>query len=130
MHCLLEGLVQHHVREVLCLTDVSAAATERVEPAYNHDFTHHDTDKEMLKHIQRIHSLLILPIHNPSPEAFNELKGKLTKRTLRALYLVCQSEVGPEAVTPTGGQRLFKAGLADALVAWVRSPTKKNMCSQ
>ena len=39
MHCLLEGIVQHHCRQLLKLTSVEAAAPPEFIPAFSHDFS-------------------------------------------------------------------------------------------
>jgi hypothetical protein len=39
MHCLLEGLVHTHIREVLGLSTAAASQKETVIPAFDHDFT-------------------------------------------------------------------------------------------
>ena len=119
MHCLLEGLVQHHSREVLGLTDAAAAAPTPLEPAFSHDFATHAADEPTSKHIARIHKLLTAPIHYHSSEnPVEALKEKLRNSSLKALKLVCHGELGVPVTAPSG-QRLVRADFAAALVAWV-----------
>ena len=77
MHCILEGLVQFHFREVLKLTTVDAKANPKTVPAFDHIFRHpvpldnpdrnkaplhHQLDAKSLADVNRIHSDLTSPI--------------------------------------------------------------------
>jgi Transposase family tnp2. len=66
MHCLFEGVIHHHVREVLQLTE--GAKAPPVQPAFVHNFTEYQEmsplrlkEKE-IKQVQQIQALLTAPI--------------------------------------------------------------------
>lgn len=73
MHCILEGVVQAHCREVLSLTKVNSLAKYKVAPAFSWPFkvvnpatdVGQRNEKELkifTKQVEKIHSLLIAPI--------------------------------------------------------------------
>ena len=67
MHCILEGLVHSHFREVLGLTTASASTPLPVVKAFTHDFTLADPDgpsmtAKEIKQVKEIHGSLTMPM--------------------------------------------------------------------
>jgi hypothetical protein len=83
MHCLLEGLVDNHVRVLLGLTTAKSSASQkgREPPAFTHQFKQYDdefsgADEKTRRHVSQIHELLTRPIHiNGKLPAFGESVG-------------------------------------------------------
>jgi len=68
MHCLLEGLVGTHIRDILRLTSVAASEKDPVIPAFHHEFrkyvpgTQPQLSEKEAKQVSQIHALLVAPI--------------------------------------------------------------------
>jgi two-component sensor histidine kinase len=106
MHCILEGLVQHHVRSLLGLTtEKSKSSTASAStPAFHYDFQKIDSEtaaalsmstKEIAQ-VSSIHALLVAQV--PSDEDTTRIATYMEKLTdsllhtnMRPLQFVCQS---------------------------------------
>jgi hypothetical protein len=125
MHCLLEGLVKDHVREVLELTTASASSKDN-NPAFQYAFLQYDdtvpaglTEAES-KQIPKIHTLLTTSIDTARiTESFEALNKKLARKHFKALEWVYYS-IFPVHSQPLDPQaRHTKADFAAILVDWV-----------
>jgi hypothetical protein len=124
MHCLLEGLVQYHFREVLGLTETAAKVRPQIIKPFEFNFALPDDDyitqkltfKNDVKHIAQIHDLLSAPIGEEG-EDDNTYLATLTTRLMGknqgALRFVLNSITTPSASPMT------KAEYAQALTNWV-----------
>lgn len=149
MHCILEGVVQAHCREILGLTTVSSLTKNKIVPAFTWPFKIVDpkTDgtgrnekdlKRFSKQVEKIHSLLTAPIVppniTPSDDSEDEeqtgpepLVEALKKNNMDALQFVCNDlNCQPEPIRHTDSlgntlfsQRFNKTHWTQALVKWV-----------
>jgi hypothetical protein len=121
MHCLLEGLVQYHFREVLGLTETAANARLEIIKPFEFKFALPDADyipktKNDLKHISQIHNLLSAPIGEEGEDDNTHLAtltARLTGKNQGALRFVLDS------VTAEPGASMTKPQYAEALTVWV-----------
>lgn len=130
MHCILKGLVQHHVRTLLGLTNEKASPGTASTPAFNYDFPPIDfsalstpmTMKELTQ-VSVINALLVAQVPSSDDDAdvdefMEQLQENLHRKNLHSLQYVCR---GLDC-TPTKRTRLYKADYMKALVHWVSSP--------
>jgi hypothetical protein len=129
MHCLLEGLVHYHFRDLLALT--TASANEKMPDT--HAFSFHlplpddgyisaeglsDTD---LKHIPKLHDDLIAEIlaenKTAEVEKLSQLTKRLAKKSLKSLRYVSKTVGAPLSLTP--GRIARKIDYAEGLTKWV-----------
>lgn len=125
MHCILEGLVQHHSRDVLGLTKTAAHAKIDVIPAFRWTFKTADpsidpdrlTEREM-KQISKIHLLLTAPVNqeDSTQEHLDKLHKALFGKNHKALAFVCN-----DLDHLPGGRKVSKSQMATALVNWASS---------
>ena len=119
MHCLLEGLVERHFKEVLKLT-LGRSRTSRTtsNPAISHQFqslpanvsawSEHDKIQ-----VPELHRILLSPVDMNERVA---LVNKLSKQNLKPLIFVCESL----NIKPTvSGRRVLKSDWAEVLANWV-----------
>jgi hypothetical protein len=130
MHCLLEGLVQYHFRDLLGLTSVSADEKTPDLPAFTFDLPLPDdeyTSKEALndndlKHISKIHDDLVAEIVADNKiaevEQVSQLTKRLANRNLKALCYVSKTVHAPPSLTPPR-RTPRKIDYAEALTKWV-----------
>ena len=130
MHCLLEGLVHYHFRDLLALTTVSANEKASNLPAFSFDLPLPDDayrSREALndndvKHISKIHDDLVAEILAANEiakvEQFSQLTKRLVKRNLKALRYV--SETVHASPSPTRKATPNKMNYAEGLTNWVR----------
>jgi Transposase family tnp2 len=128
MHCLLEGLVEYHFRELLALTTVSANEKTPVLPAFNFELPLPDDDyisaedlgPNDLNHISKIYDDLVAEILADSPiaqvEQFSKLTKRLGNRNIKALRYVSNT-VKAEPSATSG--RVGKINYAEGLANWV-----------
>jgi len=122
MHCILEGLVQHHTRNLLGLTSELITLTSP-SPAFACDFGEVPgtmTAKELTQ-ISVICTLLVSHIGSGSnqqvEECFDKLKSALSHKHLGPLKFACSSlHCMPQKVG-----RTLKIDYIKALVNWVSS---------
>lgn len=131
MHCILEGLVQHHVRNLLPLTSNNASSPKAMAPAFQHDFELLDpergaalsmTAKETAQ-VSAVHILLVAQVPDTDDSAqiemsMSDLQEALLKKNKAALKYVCQEL----DCLPSKNTRLYKPDYAKALVQWVSGP--------
>lgn len=127
MHCILEGLVEHHFRNVLGLTAASAASYPPAPLPFTYTFQEVDPEKnddnmtpKEIKQVTSIHRLLTAPLDDQDTdkitESLNSLRTKLLSRNAKPLRFVCRDlHCEPPAT------KKAKAHLAQALVEWVRT---------
>ena len=128
MHCLLEGLAQHHFRVVLGLCESAAAAPKSVEdmvPPFQFQFSLPDQEyidkflrgKNDVKHISQIHDQLLSPLGEQGDDDnahFLAWQKRLLQRNLGALRFVLESiDIQPP---PRQNSKLL---CAEALIHWV-----------
>jgi hypothetical protein len=129
MHCLLEGLVQYHFRDLLALTSVSANEKTPDLPAFGFDLPLPDdkyrsdaalNDKD-LKNISKIHDDLVAEIvadnQTAEIEQFSQLTKRLARRNIKALCYVSKTVHAPPSVTRRSTPR--KVDYAEGLTKWV-----------
>jgi hypothetical protein len=122
MHCILEGLVQHHTRNLLGLTSESITSTSP-SPAFACDFGEVPgtmTAKELTQ-ISVIRTLLVSHIGSGNDqqveECFDKLKSALSHKNSGPLKFACSSlHCMPQKVG-----RTLKIDYVKALVNWVSS---------
>ena len=128
MHCILEGLVQHHVRNLLSLTNEKSATPMGSGDAFDYPFTPLDPEtaatlsmstKESAQ-VSAIQKLLVAPVSFPDDAAFTQtfmdkLLASLLTKNIRPLKFVYESL----NCEPPKQTRLFKPDYAKALVRWV-----------
>ena len=128
MHCILEGLVQHHTHNLLGLTNKKTPPGSTSLPAFAHDFPTVNpnlnsslsmTPKEIAQ-VSSINAVLVMPV--PSPDditaidrSMKKLQDVLSCKNLHALQHICHSL----KCIPTKMTRLYKADYVKALVHWV-----------
>jgi hypothetical protein len=151
MHCLLLGLAQYHVRELLQLSSEAAMRRDTPIPAFQHSFCTPPEDTEGFKaedhkNVSKIHNLLTAPITaDNSDEGLSQLVKKLTACRFVSLQFVCNSleldvRPDPKRLNPRyrmveaadGSQRqqwiLQKKDLSLALTAWVCRSCFQSIC--
>ncbi|KIM50814.1 hypothetical protein SCLCIDRAFT_33959 [Scleroderma citrinum Foug A] len=127
MHCILEGLVQHHVCNLLCLTSDSSSPPEVKPPAFHHNFDPLDpemaaalsmTTKEIAQ-VSAIHLLLVTQV--PCADDLDHitmfmdsLQQSLLGKNMVALQYVCCALI----CVPSKTMRLYKINYANTLVQW------------
>jgi hypothetical protein len=119
MHLLLTNLSDFHVRDVLCLTTVSANAKTSTVPAFGHDFRRaiNSKLKEMdIRQVTGIHKLLVVPLEGEGSHTLDVLKHKLVRKNLAPLQYVCD-DLGLRPLATT------KAGYSEVLIEWVSANT-------
>lgn len=139
MHCVLEGVAQHHFHVVLGLTDISATSKPVDTWAFTHQFTKVDPKDTSLprkmtvkeaKTINGIHSLLMAPLagldnnghvidHMEYNASVQTLSKQLSNRNTNPLKFVVL-DVG---VMPRDSPRIYKNYWVNSLVSWVSSLT-------
>lgn len=133
MHCVLERIVQHLVREVLILTTKSASSKAPITPAFPQKFATVDPDDTSMsekerKQVAKIHKLLVAPIDEAN--TFEILADRLYKSiNQRPLEFVCQDlscvpaqetlDIVGRSGRITLHSRICKIDYAKALVDWV-----------
>ena len=140
MHCVLEGLVQHHCRSLMGLT-TGGTHSEQARPAFKYNFvmarpetmTSQSLSVKEIGQVSAIHNLLVTEVPDssspPHVDAFmDKLLESLLRKNLPALKFVCNSlELNPIR------SQLSKYDYAKMLVAWVGcrslSPNLSLMCS-
>jgi hypothetical protein len=120
MHCLLEGLVPHHTRNLLGLTSKPTASAS-TPLAFSYDFGEVPsgtmTTKEMTQ-ISTIQALLLSQMTISDEEAcFNKLKDSLFHKNMGPLKYICNSL----GCMPQKTGRTFKIDYVKALLEWVSS---------
>lgn len=129
MHCILEGVCQHHCRELLKLTTAEATAPPEVIPAFKYDFkVPHSlqSDPKDIKGVIKAHALLTAPAPCDNPDEIElhlgDLQKKLEKLRLASLKFICEDlQCIPIKETYNDrAARVFKVDFAKALVAWRR----------
>lgn len=128
MHCVLEGLVAHHTRNLLKLTNEDRShATKASPPAFRYSFKILEqtgaaafsmTAKEVSQ-VPCIHDLLVAQVPLPHDSdhlksSMKQLHEKLFRKNTRALQYVCQTL----SCMPTKAKQ-SKTDYVDALVEWV-----------
>lgn len=129
MHCILEGLVQHHVRNLLGLsTEEKNTDPEHSEPAFEYPFTVIDPETadtfsmstREVSQVSAIHDLLTreIPLYDQAElvdDPMTKLLDSLLHKNVQSLKFVCQSlECLPQKNT-----RIYKHDYAKALIKWV-----------
>ena len=128
MHCILEGLVQHHVRNLLGLTSDNSSPPEVKPPTFHHNFDPLDpetaaalsmTTKEIAQ-VSAIHLLLVTQVpcaDNPDhvPMFMDSLQWSLLGKNMVALQYVCCAL----SCIPSKTTRLYKIDYANVLMQWV-----------
>ena len=124
MHCVLEGLAQHHTRDVLGLTMTSVVSKPIVVPAFTYNFQGVDpttknglSDKEV-EQVHETHALLAAPIESSTD--IDILSTKLMRKNVNSLRFIC-SNLGctlgdPEKPKKT---KMYKPDWVAALLRWV-----------
>ena len=130
MHCILEGLVAHHSRN-LGITNESISQTPEAPPAFSYDFqtltrdaatTLSMTTKEMTQ-TNAIHNLLIMQVpllhdFGHIDHFMSKLRAGLFRKNVRSLWYICEAL----GCTPTK-PRIHKTDYVEALVDWVSRST-------
>ena len=128
MHCILEGLVQHHVHNLLSLTSDNSSSPQVKPPAFHCNFDPLDpetaaalsmTTKEVAQ-VSAIHLLLVAQV--PCTDDLDHvtmfmdsLLQSLLVKNIAALQYVCHTL----GCVPSKTTRLYKIEYAKALVQWV-----------
>ena len=118
MHCLLEGIVEKHFREVLKLTTTRQRTVATPQPAIAHQFralpdnitAWSEVDK---KHVPELHKILLGPLEEDGKES---LIKKLSRRNMKPLVFVCE---GLNIKPSVEGRKLLKSDWAETLADWV-----------
>ncbi|KIN96829.1 hypothetical protein M404DRAFT_32877 [Pisolithus tinctorius Marx 270] len=127
MHCILEGLVQHHIRSLLGLTTESTLSTQTSPPAFHlvlQPLNPHITSeltmttKEMSQ-VSAIQALLVTQVALPDDPAqvhsfMEKLQEALGQKNLHSLQYVCKTLDCMLAKRT----RLYKVDYVKALVQW------------
>jgi hypothetical protein len=137
MHCILEGLIAQHCREILGLTSAEATRKPDSIPAFTYKFTEADNDKST-KDVPKIHRLLTSTMYGSDngndsdggggdddgdrhdgiaiTQRIDDLKKQLMNKNHASLAFVCQDlNCEPAPVQ----RRVLKKELVQALVSWV-----------
>lgn len=125
MHCLYEGVVQHHCRNVLQLTTAAASAPDAIVDAYQWNFQQptavpdHGLSAKEVQQVVSIHRILVAPLFPQDNHAthLQLLVSKLVSKNLNALVFVCNSL---ECLPKRNDSKLLKADWATSLGKWVR----------
>ena len=134
MHCLLEGLAQHHFRKVLELTDKDAKVSTKaaITNAFAFNFllpTPEDITKRSLsstdvKHIPLIHHRLLAPISDDDDDIIEQglagLHTYLKNKNLGALKFISETIPAPPPGAGPEVKKIPKERYAAGLVHWVR----------
>jgi hypothetical protein len=120
MHCLLEGLVPYHTRNLLGLTSKSTVSASTLT-AFSYDFGEVPpgtmTPKEMTQ-ISAIQALLVSQITISDQDAcFDKLKDSLSHKNTQPLKFVCNTL----GCMPKKVGRTFKIDYVNVLLDWVSS---------
>jgi hypothetical protein len=119
MHCILEGLVQHHSRTLLGLTTATTSSSSTLPPpAFSCDLGDMPpgmTSKEMTQ-VAAICTLLVSQLLSDD-ENLDNLKNSLFRKNTGPLKFVCEAL----RCAPKKSSRLFKINYVKALVEWVSS---------
>jgi hypothetical protein len=121
MHCILEGLVQHHSRSLLGLTTTttsSSSASSSSPPAFSCDLGEMPpgmTSKELTQ-VAAIHTFLVTQVPSDD-EDLEKLKKNLSHKNTGPLKFVCEAL----RCIPQKSSRVFKIDYVKALVEWVSS---------
>ncbi|OJT06781.1 hypothetical protein TRAPUB_2364, partial [Trametes pubescens] len=135
MHCIFEGLVPYHFRELLGLTAVNANAKDDLQPAFVHPFVAVDVEAnseldskderkmsdKAIKDVRLIQRSLCLPIEGDVEAGLKKLHKDLGGRNLKALRFV-----GTGLCIPQVKPKMIRKDWADCLVEWRR---RKPVCS-
>ncbi|KAF8576081.1 hypothetical protein K439DRAFT_1368184, partial [Ramaria rubella] len=125
MHCILERVVQGHVRDALELSTKAAKVRLTLEPAFMHTFiklgSHDTTEIDMMpkeiKQVKKLQVLLLDPIYGSNRETQEQgldmLRENLLKHNLGPLKFVCQ-DLG--CTFPM--KQLYKADYAKVMIQW------------
>lgn len=117
MHCILEGLVQHHSRSLLGLTTVTTSSM-LTPPAFSCDLDEMPpgmTSKELTQ-VASIRTLLVSQLSSDDAN-LEKLKNSLFHKNTGPLKFVCEAL----QCIPQKSSRLFKIDYVKALVEWVSS---------
>ncbi|KAF8119513.1 hypothetical protein EV363DRAFT_1462078 [Boletus edulis] len=127
MHCILEGLVQHHVRNLLALTNENTTVAHSTTPAYHFDFKQVAVDivqedsmpRKEITQVLAIHKLLVaqMPPNNNQDNfqsSVDALRESILRKNARPLRFVCESL----GCIPVKAGKKLKADYAKALVQW------------
>ncbi|TFK45236.1 hypothetical protein OE88DRAFT_1640188 [Heliocybe sulcata] len=97
MHCILEGLIAYHCREVLQLTKAEAARLDPAPAAYAYEFrvydptnNPHPLSETEAKQVTQIHALLTASQPDLSNRTIKSLATKLEGKNRPALAFVCR----------------------------------------
>jgi len=129
MHCLLEGLVKFHFREVLKLTNADAESKPKIVNAFEYTFpaptsTQRVTLARMseveMKQISQIQNLLVAPLPDNSAETHTSLVKALERRNKNPLVYVAESlGLSPDHQSSRQPSSFTKVHWARSLAAWV-----------
>ncbi|KAF8833393.1 hypothetical protein BDN67DRAFT_986068 [Paxillus ammoniavirescens] len=125
MHCILEGLVQHHVQSLLGLTNETSDATPSSNPAFHFPFEQVDPNvaeelsmsRKEISQVSALHMLLTaqVPHHadNVAVKTYlDQLRESIFRKNIHALKFVCQSL----GCIPLKKGKTFKADYTKALI--------------
>ncbi|KAI0349222.1 hypothetical protein OH77DRAFT_1499641 [Trametes cingulata] len=127
MHCIFEGLVPYHFREILGLTVANANSKDEIPAAFVHEFKSIDIkanadldakdEKKLsakaISDVRLIHRALCLPVGDDLEAGLERLHKSLTGRSLKALHFV-----GSDLNVPETKSKMPRKDWADGLVAW------------
>ena len=127
MHCIFEGLIPYHFRDILGLTSANAKETEALMPAFEHAFVAMDiegnnhlpervrlSDKEVAQ-VESIGHALCQHVGDSAEEqekGLEDLHHKLLSKNLKALSFVAHGLDLPS------NRKMMKRLWVDALVTW------------
>jgi hypothetical protein len=138
MHCIFEGLVSFHFRDLLQLTTKDGNKKTQYSPVFSHvfrkplpkehpDYQALDDAKKLtppqISEVSQIHELLTLSLdaHGSDREGQEEsLASKIEKRRKPAIMFVFD-DVCPRTMSATERTKCTKKWFATELVKWVRS---------
>jgi len=128
MHCLLEGLIQHHTWNILGLTTEAISTTHSASSAFHYDFEPLDPERaaslsmttKEAGQVSVIHTLLVAQVQcaenaDQVAESLGKLQSSLLHKNMVSLHYVCQSL----CCIPEKRTRLYKIDYAKVLVQWV-----------
>ncbi|EIW58367.1 uncharacterized protein TRAVEDRAFT_148483 [Trametes versicolor FP-101664 SS1] len=129
MHCIFEGLVPYHFRELLGLTAANANARVESQPAFAQTFVAVDVEAngqldikderklsdKAIKDVQAIHRALCLPVDGDAEAGLKKLHKALSGKNLKALQFV-----GTSLNVPHAKPKMYRSDWADGLVEWRR----------
>jgi hypothetical protein len=130
MHCILEGLVEDHVRDNLALTTASAKARPQLLPAFTQNFrparaNENMTAKEATQ-VSNIHIMLMAPIEGET-EAEIRMHFSNMHRSLNNKNKAALEYVGSDLGITFSKVRIVKSDWATALVEWVSSTSPQQI---